>query len=100
MRNNNLTINGIDDSIAYCEAVGLSKVLAAYAENASGVYIEAIGFNAHSGYVYLALENGVQVCSCLGRGVEYLVTNPYDGDEIFYDDYATALNHEWAEEED
>ena len=80
--------------------MGRAKVFTAYAENASGETIEAIGFNPNSGYVYLALENGVQICSMLGQDVEYLVTNPYNGEEVFYTSYDDAMNHEWEEEED
>jgi len=46
MTTNNITIHGLtNDSIAFCEAKGLSKCFAAYADNASCETIEAIGFN-------------------------------------------------------
>lgn len=95
-----LTLNGLEDSIAPCEALGLANVLIAYAENASGETIESIGFNPNSGYVYIALENGVSICSMLGQSVEYLVTNPYDGEEVFFDSYAEAMAYDWEEEEE
>ena len=34
-----------------------------------------IGFNENSGYVYIALENGVSIASCFGQSVEYMVNN-------------------------
>jgi hypothetical protein len=48
-----------------------------------------IGFNANSGYVYIALEDGITICSMLGRDVEYLVTD-YDGEEFLFDTYKEA----------
>ena len=41
------------------------------------------GFNKNSGYVYIALENGVCICSCFGQEVEYLVTDFETGEEHF-----------------
>ena len=88
-----LTINGIGDSIAYCEAQGLSKCFQAYADNCAGEDIMTIGFNPNSGYTYIALENGLQICSMLGREVEYLIVNFMDGEETFYDSYETAIRN-------
>jgi hypothetical protein len=89
---NTLTIYGLNNHIAQCEAYGLSKCFAAYAEFARNEYIldGGIGFNANSGYVYIALENGVSICSMLGRDVEYLVTNMKNGEEYFFDTYEEA----------
>lgn len=89
-----------DDGIAYCEAMGLSKVFAAYAANASRENIEAIGFNHNSGYVYIALENGIEICSCLGHNVEYLVTRWEDGIEHFFDSYEEALSSDLMDDEE
>lgn len=88
-----LTINGIGDSIAYCEAQGLSKCFQAYSDNCSGEDIIEVGFNCNSGYVYIALENGLQICSMLGREVEYLIVNFMDGEETFYDSYEIAIRN-------
>jgi hypothetical protein len=77
---------------AYCEAKGLSKVFGAYADNCSREYIFAVGFNANSGYVYIALENGISICSMLGGDVEYLVTDFDSGEEYFFDTYEEAEN--------
>jgi hypothetical protein len=49
-----------------------------------------VGFNSNSGYVYISLENGISICSMLGRGVEYLVTNFEDGEETFFESYGEA----------
>lgn len=96
---NTITINGIDGSIAYCEAKGLSKVFMAYANECSREEIKEIGFNPNSGYVYIALEDGISICSNLGRGVEFLVTDFKNGEETFYETYEEAQNHESVEED-
>jgi hypothetical protein len=86
-----LNITGFTNaSIAYCEAKGLSKCFDAYAENAGREDIMSIGFNANSGYTYIALENGISICSSMGNDVEYLVTSFEDGEEFFFDNYEEA----------
>ena len=85
-----LNIYGLSESISYCEAKGLANCLNAYVEQCAGEYINGIGFNSNSGYVYIALENGVQICSCMGRGVEYLVSDWNTGEEYFFDEYHEA----------
>lgn len=75
------------ESPAYCEAMGISKVFKAYAEECSREDIMEVGFNPNSGYVYIALENGIQIASCLGRNVEYICVDPETGEEKFFDSY-------------
>ena len=89
-----LIINGLEHNICYCEAKGLSLCFAAYSEYAIGECIldGGIGFNPNSGYTYIALENGISICSMLGREVEYLVTDFYNGEERFFDNYEEALS--------
>jgi len=63
----------------------------AYKQNAFKESIMEIGFNTNSGYVYIALENGICISSCFGQDVEY-ITNDYEsGEENFYNDYFDAL---------
>jgi hypothetical protein len=88
---NTLTINGLNNSIAYCEAKGLSEIFAAYAEYATGEEITQIGFNQYTGYVYIALENGVQIASAFARGIEYIVADVETGQEYFFDLYSEAV---------
>lgn len=83
--------NNLTDSLAHLEAKGMSKVWMAYADNCAGEYIMEVGFNPNSGYVYIALENGVCIGSNLGGDVEYIVTDFNNGDEFFFEDYETAL---------
>lgn len=90
MNNNQLIINGLNQEIAYCEANGLSNCFKAYAEFCSRETIFEIGFNANSGYVYIALENMISICSMLGRDVEYLVMD-FENDETFFDTYDDAV---------
>lgn len=87
-----LTIYGLSENIAFCEAKGLSNIFSAYAEivGREDISEDGIGFNANSGYVYLALENGVSICSMLGRDVVYLVTDFYNGEERFFKTYEEA----------
>lgn len=75
---------------AYCEAQGLAKVHQAYADDCHREEIMEIGFNANSGYVYIALENGISICSMLGQEVEYIVTDFEDGTEYFLSTYKEA----------
>lgn len=75
---------------AYCEAQGLAKVHQAYADDCNQEEIMEIGFNPNSGYVYIALENGISICSMLGQEVEYLVTDFEDGTEYFLATYNEA----------
>jgi hypothetical protein len=81
------------DNPAFCEAMGLSNVFKAYAEECSREDIMEVGFNANSGYVYIALENGITIASCMGQRVEYIVTDFESGEESFFDNYTLALNH-------
>lgn len=72
-------------------------VQTAYRDHAWGEEIFETGFNTSSGYVYIALENGVQICSCFGQDVDYCVFNYHAGEEFFFDTYEIALKY--AQEE-
>lgn len=96
---NTIEITGIGNSIAHCEAKGLEKIFQAYANECPSEEIMGIGFNPHSGYVYIALENGISICSCMGHQVDYLVTN-FRGDEEFFDTYKLAIENNESMEED
>lgn len=98
MQNQSFQVYGLSsDSIAYCEAKGLSLCFSAYAEHCTSMSFE-VGFNPNSGYVYIALENGVSICSMLGREVEYLVSEWENGEEHFFDSYHEAETFEPYEE--
>jgi hypothetical protein len=93
-----LIIHGISRP-AYCEAIGLSKCFEAYAKTVGVDDIESVGFNANSGWVYIALECGVSIGSLLGRQVEFIAYDAGTGEEYFYDTYEEALDYQhkqWA----
>jgi hypothetical protein len=78
------------DNPAYLEAKGLAKVWKAYYKNASREDIMEVGFNEQTGYVYIALEYGIQIASAFGQSVEFIVTDMENGEEFFYDSYTEA----------
>jgi len=80
-------------NLSALESLGLSKVFKAYANDTNMPSIDEVGFNANSGYVYIALEDGICICSLLGGQVEYLVTDFEDGTETFHKTYDKALKH-------
>ena len=86
----NLTMINLS-SPAYCEAKGLGIVWTAYADECSQESIFQVGFNPNTGYVYIALENGISICSCMGQRVEYLATDFETGEESFFDNYTLAI---------
>ena len=86
-----MELQGFNNVICNLEAIGLSNCLMAYAENNCDD-IQEIGFNSNSGYVYIALENSVQICSRLGSRVEYLVTDFDTGEEKFFDRYQEVVS--------
>ena len=88
-----MELTNLNGSICALEAVGLSKVFDAYADYATGEDINSIGFNSNSGYIYIFLENGISICSCLGQPVEYLTNDFETGENQFFDTYDEALNN-------
>ena len=54
--------------------------------------IMEVGYNSSSGYVYIALENGITIASAFNQEVEYLVTDFETGEEHFCETYNAALN--------
>ena len=94
--NTNLDFYGFSNRIAFCEAQGLANCFQAYADECAGEDIMSVGFNPNSGYVYIALECGVQICCCMGHEVEFLVTNFENGEEMFFTNYAEAISYEFA----
>ena len=82
------------DNFTYCETVGLGNCFTALGKLMGSylIYAEHVGFNANSGYVYIALDNGISICSLLGGDVEYLVTCFETGEEFFFDNYQDAID--------
>jgi len=67
--------------------------LQAYQSECYGEDIMEVGFNKNSGYVYIALENGIQIASCVGNDVCYIVNDWETGEENFYSTYEKALQN-------
>ena len=65
----------------------------AHLEHAYNESVEDYGFNRNSGYVYVALENGIQIASCFGQSVEYIKYDYETEEELFFDTYQEALNN-------
>ena len=65
----------------------------AHLKNAYNEEIMECGFNKQTGYVYIALENGIQIASCFGQDVEYIKYNYKTDEELFYEEYTEALNN-------
>ena len=86
----NLELKNINENIAYCEAMGFALCFASYAKNCSQESILEIGFNPNSGYVYIALENGITICSAFANVVEFLVIDALTYNEEFYETYEEA----------
>ena len=84
------------------DIASMHKVIDAYEDIPSSdkyIMYEGTGFNTSSGYVYIALENGVTICSCFNHSVEYLVTDYDTGEEQFFDTYVEALANTYTIEE-
>ena len=85
METNNLELMGA------IEKISMEKVWEAYNINTYGKEdIFELGFNTNSGYVYIALENGISIASCFGQSVDFIVTDSENGGEYFYDAYSDA----------
>ena len=66
----------------------------AYKEHTFNKDIMECGFNKNTGYVYIALENGVQIASCFGQDVDYITYDFETGDEKFFNTYEEAFNNQ------
>lgn len=87
-----LTIYGLSENIAFCEAQGLGKCFIAYAKYAAreDIMDGGIGFNANSGFVFIALENGISIVSGMGQDCEYLYIDPNTDEETTAENYYAA----------
>lgn len=83
------TVNNLE-APAVLEAKSLSLCWEAYANFAAREDIMEIGFNDKSGYVYIALENGITIVSKFGQEVEYLTVNYDTGEEQFWSEYDSS----------
>lgn len=80
-------------SVAYLEAKGKAIIWNAYADYFASEDIMEEGFNPNSGYVYLALENGVTIASSFGQDVELIVYDQETDEELFFDSIDELNNY-------
>ena len=90
---NEISVEFPIDKMGSLDIQSIDIVIKAYKKYASGEEIEFSGFNTQSGYVYIALSNGVQIISNFGQEVEFLVTDYETEEEIFLDTYTEALEY-------
>lgn len=74
-------------SFGYSDAMSKAKVWEAYAKHYGGEEIMEEGFNINTGYVYLALDNGITIASCFGQEVNFIVWDEETEDEIIFDSF-------------
>jgi hypothetical protein len=74
-------------SFGYSDAMSKAKVWEAYSKHYGGEEIMEEGFNLNTGYVYLALENGVTIASNFGQDVIYFVNDFETEEELEFDSY-------------
>jgi hypothetical protein len=73
------------NSLGYSDAISKSIVWRAYAIYFGGEEIMEEGFNMNSGYMYIALENGVTIASAFGQSVDFIIYDNETEEEIFFD---------------
>ena len=76
------------DIMGSSDIESMHKIIDAYRKLDNNDDIFETGFNTSSGYVYIALDNGISICSCFGQDVEYLVTSFESGIEYFFNSYS------------
>jgi len=69
------------------DLVSAALVVTALSQVPEPVDIMCCGFNTSSGYVYIALENGITIASCFGQSVDYIVSDPDTDEEKSYKKY-------------
>ena len=88
MENKFISKLGSSDLESYIKCLQAYQNCECYGED-----IMEVGFNKNSGYVYIALENGIQIASCFGNDVCYIVNDWETGEENFYSTYEKALQN-------
>ena len=84
------TLTQLVNRLGTSDIKSLELVLKAYRENAHREGIETIDFNDGSGYVYIVLENGIQIASCFGQDVEFITMDFDEEEEKFFNTYDEA----------
>jgi len=76
--------------LGYSDLFSYEIVLREYNNHARGESIMETGFNTSSGYVYIALDNGIQIASCFGQDADFIIYDFESGEEHFCDTYEDA----------
>jgi len=82
------------NKMGYQDIESMHIVINAYRDLDDWYEIFETGFNTSSGYVYIALVNGISIASKFGQDVEFLVTDMETGEEFFLDSYIEAEKKE------
>jgi hypothetical protein len=77
----------------YSDAMSKSIVWQSYANYFAGEEIMEEGFNMNTGYVYLALENGITIASCFGQDSEFIVYDEETEEEKFFSTFEELSFH-------
>lgn len=80
-------------SFAYLDAKSKSIVWMAYAEYFAGEEITQEGFNSNTGYVYIALENGVTIGSAFGQSVDFFIYDNETDQELEFNSIEEFQEH-------
>ena len=80
------------NSLGQLDMASYVNICIDYMKYARNEEIMEVGYNSNSGYVYIALENGVTIASAFNQEVEYIITNFETGEEHFCETYNAALN--------
>lgn len=81
------------NSFGYSDSVSKANVWQAYANYYAGEEILEEGFNPNSGYVYIALENGITIASCFGQEVDFILWDNDQDEELIFGNYVELENH-------
>jgi hypothetical protein len=80
-------------SLGYSDSISKSIVWRAYANYFAGEEIMEEGFNMNTGYVYIALENGITIASCFAQEVDFIVWDNDTDEEIILESYEELVDH-------
>ena len=93
--NFNLNIMGSSDKLSMIKVLNCYNNL--FINNLIDCDIFETGFNTNTGYVYIALDNNITICSSFGYDAEFLVTDFDNGNEEFFFKYEDAVAYELNE---
>ena len=81
------------NSLGQLDMASYVNICIDYMKYAPNEEIMEVGYNSNSGYVYIALENGITIANNSDR-VEYIVFDCKNGQQKFFYEYEQALNYD------